>query len=51
MKKPADATTHARAQSPSAKKTWRAPRLRAYGSLAALTAKGSFGGDRSAKKT
>lgn len=49
MKKPSDPTTHARSQAPSAKKTWCAPRLRAYGNLAALTAKASFGGDRSAK--
>lgn len=50
MKKPTEAATHTRTPGSAAKKTWCAPRLRAFGSLAALTAKASFGGDRSAKK-
>lgn len=33
------------------KKPYRAPELKRFGTLASLTAKSSFGGDRTAKKT
>ncbi len=35
----------------TSKKPYHAPELRKFGTLASLTAKSSFGGDRTAKKT
>ncbi len=50
MKQKKDETKASPAAPPAGKRAYRAPQLRKFGTLAGMTAKSSFGGDRLAKK-